>query len=113
MWSPSKLHPLTTSAYTDSQVDRYLSHILLPVHYYHSAHPAKDIHFLNALRTHQLFSRPYEDLSIHYSKAHRVSLDPQTIYEKIMRGNGREGYCMENTIFFNHILRALGFQVCR
>jgi arylamine N-acetyltransferase len=24
---------------------------------------------------------------------------------------GRGGYCMENSIFFNHVLRALGFRV--
>ena len=28
-----------------------------------------------------------------------------------MLANGRGGYCMENCIFFNHVLRALGFQV--
>lgn len=25
-------------------------------------------------------------------------------------GNGRGGYCMENSIFFNHVLRGLGFR---
>lgn len=55
---------------------------------------------------------PYENLSLHYSKKHEVSLEPQELFQKIV-GNkrGRGGYCMENNVFFNHVLRALGFRV--
>ncbi|KAK4693254.1 hypothetical protein P7C71_g4111, partial [Lecanoromycetidae sp. Uapishka_2] len=102
---------MTPSAYTEEQIDRYLSDISLPARFQRKSNPTKNIDYLNALHTHQLSTIPYENLAIHYSKDHKVSLDPQKIYEKIMAGRGRGGYCMENTIFFNHVLRALGFQV--
>ena len=98
------------SAYTDEQIDRYLEYVQIPPQFRRSAKPALDIEFLTALHVHQLAAIPYENLVLHYSKAHAVSLDPAVLYEKLLR-NGRGGYCMENIIFFNHILRALGFTV--
>lgn len=54
---------------------------------------------------------PYENLSIHYSQSHTISLDPQVLFQKIVvDGRGRGGYCMENSLFFNLILRGLGFR---
>ncbi|TVY91737.1 Arylamine N-acetyltransferase, partial [Lachnellula willkommii] len=49
---------------------------------------------------------------LHYSATHAVSLDPQVLFQKIVGdGRGRGGYCMENSILFYHVLRALGFSV--
>ncbi|KAF7984278.1 hypothetical protein HWV62_16136 [Athelia sp. TMB] len=98
------------SAYTDAQIDRYLEYIQIPPQFHRSAKPTLDLEFLTALHVHQLAAIPYENLVLHYSKAHAVSLDPAVLYEKLLK-NGRGGYCMENITFFNHILRALGFTV--
>lgn len=68
--------------------------------------------YLTALHVHQITAAPYENLILHYSAEHAVSLDPQSLYDKIVTSaRGRGGYCMENSIFFNHVLKGLGFQV--
>lgn len=97
------------SAYSDEQVDQYLQHIQIPEEHRRSNKPKPTLAFLQALHTHQICTIPFEGLSIHYSQAHDVNLDPQVLYKKLVSPNGRGGYCMENGIFFNHMLRALGF----
>jgi arylamine N-acetyltransferase len=99
-----------SSAYTPAQIDKYLEYIRIPPQFQRAANPPLDINFLNALHVHQLAAIPYENLVLHYSQEHAVVLDPAVLYEKVLR-NGRGGYCMENSIFFCHVLRALGFTV--
>lgn len=101
---------MPSPAYTDEQVDQYLEYIQIPLQYRRESNPPRDIQFLKALHTHQLSTIPYENLSLHYSKCHEISLDPQDLYQKILSRRGRGGYCMEVAICFNHILRALGFK---
>ncbi|KAI4598407.1 N-terminal acetyltransferase [Pestalotiopsis sp. 9143b] len=96
-----------SSPLTPAQISQFLSHIALPRHL-HTAPPTLSL--LRALHTHMLAACPYENLSIHYSPAHAVSLDPQTTFRKIVdRAAGRGGYCMELAILYNHVLRGLGF----
>lgn len=51
---------------------------------------------------------PFESLTLHYSKHHRLSLDLEDLFEKIV-GKGRGGYCMEVNAFFGAVLRSLGY----
>ena len=97
------------SPYTDSQIDYYLNYISLPSKYQRQQNPPLNLEFLNALHSHQLASIPYENLSLHYSRDRTVNLDAQHLYDKFTN-HGRGGYCMETSLFFNHVLRALGFQ---
>ncbi|KAK3377706.1 arylamine N-acetyltransferase 2 [Podospora didyma] len=98
------------SAYSSSQVSEYLSHIGLPPSFHPSANPVLDLTYLTTLFVHQITAIPYENLVIHYSLSHAVDLDPQAVFTKVVRNRrGRGGYCMENSILFNHMLRALGF----
>jgi arylamine N-acetyltransferase len=98
------------STYTKLQLEKYFSHIDLPPEYRLEAQPALNFDFLTALHIHQISAVPYENLSLHYSASHTISLDPQALYRKIVtNGRGRGGYCMELASFFNHILRSLGF----
>jgi arylamine N-acetyltransferase len=100
------------SAYTPSQIDHYLAYIQLPSRFHRSSTPPLTLEYLTALHVHQITAVPFENLTLHYSKSHTVSLDPQILYEKIVtNARGRGGYCMENSIFFNHMLRGLGFHV--
>ncbi|KAF2474950.1 arylamine N-acetyltransferase 4 [Lindgomyces ingoldianus] len=102
------------SAYSPEQISTYLKHIKLPQKY-HAENQASYPHnlaFLAALHVHTISTIPYENLSIHYSSNRKISLDPQHLFQKIVGGGrGRGGYCMENSILFNHILRGLGFEV--
>ena len=100
------------SAYNTSQISTWEKHVSLPARFHSSQKPAKDLEYLNALHVHQVTAIPYENLILHYSKDHAVSLDPQRLYKKIVLDTrGRGGYCMENGILFYHVLRGLGFQV--
>jgi arylamine N-acetyltransferase len=98
------------SVYTPAQISAVLNHIQLPQKYHPENKPAHDLEFLTALHVHTISTIPYENLSLHYSPTHIISIDPQNAYEKIVEGGrGRGGYCMEVSIMFNHVLRGLGF----
>jgi hypothetical protein len=108
-----------SSAYTPEQVAEYLDLLNLPREFRSfqskygdktaaAAAPTHD--FLHALHVHQISTIPYENLSLHYSADRQVSIEPQHLFDKLVRRR-RGGYCMEISIFYNHMLRALGFQV--
>ena len=108
------------SAYTPSQISKYLTHLSLPPHYaQHIDSPESFPQTEEALTTlfrAQITRFPYDNLSLHYSAEKTVDIHPQSIYTKFL-GNanttpsGRGGYCLECSIFFHHILRGLGFSV--
>ncbi|KAK0727015.1 arylamine N-acetyltransferase-like protein 1 [Lasiosphaeria miniovina] len=104
---------LNDSAYSASQVAEYLDVLGLPASFHPSANPVLDLSYLTALFVHQVTTVPYENLIIHYSPQHEVVLDPQALFAKMVtnRARGRGGYCMETSILFNHMLRAIGFDV--
>jgi arylamine N-acetyltransferase len=96
-------------AYTREQIDQFLKHIGLPEELHH-AEPSPSL--LKALHIYTLSTLPYENLSLHYNPTHAIVLNPQHLFEKIVENKrGRGGYCMENAILYNHILRGLGFDV--
>lgn len=99
-----------TSAYTPNQIAEYLNYVGLPIEWHPAADPDLTLDYLNVLHVHQISTIPYENLTLHYAKDKSVSLDPQWLFEKLVLRR-RGGYCMENSIFYNHILRGLGFQV--
>lgn len=106
------------AVYNDSQVSEYFSYISLPIESRELRYtpaklhePSNALKFLTTLQKHQLATVPFENLSLHYSPQHNVSLDPDDLYSKII-GTGRGGYCMENSCFFGTVLRTLGFDVC-
>ncbi|KAL8833619.1 MAG: hypothetical protein Q9170_004167 [Blastenia crenularia] len=100
--------PSTTLAarptYSNDQIARYLSSISI-----HSTNSDK-LKYLTALHQHQLATYPFENLSLHYSSTHTISLDPDVLYKKFVE-KGRGGYCMENNAFFGNVLRSLGYDV--
>jgi arylamine N-acetyltransferase len=98
------------SAYTQDQIPAFLAHIDLPQKYHPSDNPVQDLNYLTALHVHTISTIPYDNLSLHYSSTHKISINPQHAFEKIVTNKrGRGGYCMENSIMFNHVLRALGW----
>ncbi|KAH7132373.1 arylamine N-acetyltransferase 1 [Dendryphion nanum] len=100
------------SVFTPDQVSAFLSHIQLPPKYRPENNPPHDLALLTALHTHTITTLPYENLSLHYSPTHQISIFPQTTFQKtVTDARGRGGYCMEVSLLFNHILRALGFTV--
>ena len=105
--------------YSKPQIEEYFNRISLPQRYREQAFEiarSKDtdnqLEFLTSLQQHQLCNVPFENLSIHYSPHHTVSIDADHLYTKIVdNARGRGGYCMENNCFFGTILRTLGFDI--
>ena len=105
------------SAYSQSQISAWLRRIGLPEQYGQyidspSTFP-KSAESLATLFRCQITTFPYENLSVHYSATHLVTIKPDALFNKMMGppANGRGGYCMELSIFFHHMLRGLGFHV--
>lgn len=102
---------MSSPAYTPEQLSLYEDLIQLPSRYRHHNRPDLGLAYLTALHVHTISTIPYENLSLHYSDTRLVDLDPQKLFQKLVGdGRGRGGYCMENSILMNHVLRALGFQ---
>lgn len=105
--------------YSVSQIEKYFDHISLPQKHREQAFKISksdsteaQIEFLTSLQQHQMCQVPFENLSIHYSPHHTISLDPDALYTKIVdNARGRGGYCMENNCFFGTILRTLEFNL--
>lgn len=98
--------------YSPEQISQFLALINIPAEFRLDRDPRPDLAFLTALHIHMITAVPYDNLSLHYSAQRRVNLDPQFLFQKFVGDKrGRGGYCLENSIFFLHVLRALGFDV--
>ncbi|KAH7414066.1 arylamine N-acetyltransferase 2 [Phaeosphaeria sp. MPI-PUGE-AT-0046c] len=101
------------SVFTDSHVSSFLTYVgLLPSlqSYRFTGNVTKDLHFLTQLHIHTISTIPYENLWLHYNPTHINTIAPLDIYNStVSRNQGRGGYCFQVSIFFNHMLRALGF----
>ena len=113
--------PSSRPTYTTTQLSNFFTHISLPnaiVQNVRSAaaqpltsSPEESLIFLATLQKHTLATVPFENLSLHYSTHHTISLDPGHLYRKVVeRGHG--GYCTELNCFFATVLRSLGYAVC-
>lgn len=103
-------NPASRQTYTPEQIQAYFSRIGLPQS--HRNTTSRDLSFLTLLQRHQLASVPFENLELHYSPHHTISLDPKHLFHKIVERNaGRGGYCMENSCLFGTVLRSLGYNV--
>ncbi len=98
--------------YSRQQLDRYYERIGLSIRRVAGdwARKAPGLTYLRLLQRHQMAHVPFENLSLHYSTDHQISIDPQALYRKIVERR-RGGYCMENSGFFGTVLRSLGYQV--
>ncbi|KAJ6091570.1 hypothetical protein N7467_003539 [Penicillium canescens] len=112
--------PNPPSAYTQTQITKYIHYIALPERYtaYLSNPQAfpKTEQALKDLFRCQITRFPYDNLTCHYSATQLAEIQPEKIYTKLMGHgdtfpSGRGGYCLEVSIFFHHILRGLGFSV--
>ncbi|KAE8344319.1 hypothetical protein BDV24DRAFT_148920 [Aspergillus arachidicola] len=99
-----------SSALTGEQVDAYFERIQLPKAYHRNQDPTLDLSFLSRLQGYHVSAIPYENLSLHYAKSVKVSLDVAELHKKLVQRR-RGGYCMENNILFHHVLLFLGFEV--
>ncbi|KAL7269140.1 hypothetical protein RUND412_008208 [Rhizina undulata] len=93
--------------YTLEQLRRYLAHIRYPNS---AVPPPPTLQTLQKLMPHHQSTAPFENLTIHYSRHHKVLLDPAHLYKKVVE-KGRGGYCMEMNGMFSVVLRSLGFEI--
>jgi arylamine N-acetyltransferase len=106
----------TRVKYTKEQLSQYFDRLSIPEEkrqYDVSSLNNEDaLTYLALLQKHQLVSIPFENLSLHYSSHHQVSVHPDALFKKIISdNNGRGGYCMENNGLFGTFLYNLGFTI--
>lgn len=110
------------ATYTSEQLDQYFDTIRFPAKYRKSsiistrdaasAPPQEALTFLSHLIKYQIAGIPWENLDLHYSTHHTISVDPHAVFEKtVARRAGRGGYCMENTLLLGTVMRSLGYDV--
>jgi arylamine N-acetyltransferase len=112
-------NPAHRQTYTPSQIQAYYSRIGLPTKDHlpleevaKITNTAAGLAFLAKLQVYHLSSIPFENLELHYSSHHTITLDPQHLFHKIVERNaGRGGYCMENSCLFGTVLRTLGYDI--
>jgi arylamine N-acetyltransferase len=102
-----------SSVFNEDQISAFLDYIGLPLplqQQRYSGDAAKDICFLTQLHVYMISAVPYENLWLHYNPTHTNTIKPQDTFTNIVTNRrGRGGYCFQVSIFFNHVLRALGF----
>jgi arylamine N-acetyltransferase len=104
------------ATFTKDEVSQYLDHLKIHQdqrHYDVASLSHEDaLSYLALLQKHHLAEVPFENLSLHYSAHHQVSVHPQELFKKIITdNNGRGGYCMENNCIFGTLLLSLGFDI--
>lgn len=109
--------------FTQKDMESYYDRIELPKAHRHepgtflesaraARSPDEGLIFLTALQRCHLAAIPFENISLHYSPHHTISIDTSALYDKIVASKaGRGGYCMENNSLFGTLLRSLGFDV--
>lgn len=105
--------------YSDAELHEYFQRIKLPAAYLDSvvlkdaAKARTEEHglpFLRALTRYHACAITFDNLVLHYSAAKTVSLDPATLFDRIVRRR-RGGRCMEQNCFLATALRSLGYEV--
>jgi arylamine N-acetyltransferase len=103
----------SSSVFSEEQVSTFLDYVGLPPSLQeqrYSGDATKDIQLLARLQTYMISAVPYENLWLHYNPTHTNSIKPQDTFSNVVTNHrGRGGYCFQVSIFFNHMLRALGF----
>jgi arylamine N-acetyltransferase len=103
------------SVFGEDQLSTFLEYIGFPASLQkqrYSGDASKDLHLLTQLHTYTISAVPYENLWLHYNPTHINTIKPHDTYASIVLNNrGRGGYCFQVSVFFNHILRGLGFPV--
>jgi arylamine N-acetyltransferase len=102
--------------FTKDQLSKYFARLKIPEdkRQYDVANLKDEdlLRYLALLQKHQLAEIPFENLTLHYSAHHQVSIHPEELFKKIIAdNNGRGGYCMENNSLFGTLLRTLGFNI--
>jgi len=101
------------SVFSEDELSTFLQYIGFPTSLQkqrYSGEAPKDLHLLTQLTIYTMSAVPYENLWLHYNPAHSNSIKPRETYADIViDARGRGGYCFQVSIFFNHMLRAIGF----
>jgi arylamine N-acetyltransferase len=102
------------ATYTKDQIKKYFDRLGLTESQrkYHASglSPEDALQYLSLLQKLQLATIPFENINLHYSTHHSISVHPEELFRKIIGdNNGRGGYCMENNRLFGTLLNSLGF----
>lgn len=105
-YTPAQLEKyLTRIGYTTK--DNYSTTLLADIHHKISTNP---LDTLSTLQRHHLAAIPWGNSALHYSQHHTISLNVESLFEKMV-ARKLDGYCMENSGLFFVVLRSLGYTV--
>ncbi|KAJ5949268.1 hypothetical protein N7454_000852 [Penicillium verhagenii] len=101
--------------YSESQLEAYLQRIQYPATSETLEELGRKVQSdplatLSELQRRHLCTIPWGNSGLHYSHHRTISLHPETLFEKIVERK-LDGYCMESTGLFMHVLSSLGFFV--
>ncbi|KAJ5815549.1 hypothetical protein N7474_007326 [Penicillium riverlandense] len=113
--------PVQHPTYTDDQLETYLRRIEYPraapteidgsqLQQIREGIKTNPLHTLAHLQRCHLTAIPWGNSGLHYSQHHTISLDPDSLYEKMVERR-LDGYCMESSGLFFVVLRSLGYRV--
>lgn len=100
--------------YTDEQLELYLKRIGYSdsngnlLHDLRQSIEKDAFAVLCDLQRRHLAAVPWGNSGLHYTQHHTISLNPQSLFEKMVERR-LDGYCMENTGIFLIVLRSLGY----
>jgi arylamine N-acetyltransferase len=102
--------------FSQDQISKYLDRIQLPQDKREldvsKLTPEDALEHLALLQKLHLAAIPFENLNLHYSPHHQISVHPQELFKKVIGDdNGRGGYCMELNRLFGTLLLSLGFRL--
>ncbi|KAI1398162.1 arylamine N-acetyltransferase 3 [Hypoxylon fuscum] len=102
--------------YSHDQLEQFFDRIAIPEdfrRYSVVAFSRTDQHgYLNLLLKHTLVRIPFENLTLHYSWHRTINVQPQHLFNKIVRQPSRRGgYCMEVNSLFHTVLLSIGYDV--
>ncbi|RAH43265.1 arylamine N-acetyltransferase family protein [Aspergillus brunneoviolaceus CBS 621.78] len=106
------------ATYTPDKLELYLERIGFPnatpgssrLEYVRDSIQKRPLATLTELQRAHLTSIPWGNSGLHYSAHHSISIRPACVFEKLV-SRRLDGYCMENTMLFYHVLRSLGYTV--
>lgn len=91
---------------TEEQLTNVLEHIGYPK----AKHHADPLQRLHQLMLHHISRVPFENVALHYSATHTLSLELDDLYNKVVV-QSKGGYCVELNALFAALLRGLGYSV--
>ncbi|KAF3915405.1 hypothetical protein AA313_de0208504 [Arthrobotrys entomopaga] len=104
---PNPHFPVTL---TEEQTEEYLAFLKFTKDEINNKFKEPTLENLTILMVRHLSEAPFNNIDIHYTKSHELTINLPYLFDKIVT-HKRGGYCMEMNSLFSHLLATLGYNV--